>query len=339
MSKLFTPFKTGHLNIKNRVVMPPMCMYSSDDTGFVQAFHHHHYVARAMGGVGAIVIEATAVERRGRISANDLGLWSDQHTEGLGELVDSIHHYGAVVGVQLAHAGRKCGVLSEKCIAPSELSFDGDSAVPKEMTEEDIIRVVEAFKQGARRAHEAGVDFIEIHGAHGYLINTFLSPLTNLREDLYGINHEMGTQFLRQILHAVREVLPVDFPIWLRISAEEYSQGGNTPKRWLSILEQIEPHLIQALHVSSGGVVPVQIDVFPGYQMQMAGILKAGHNLPVIGGGLIREPEVADILIETQQTDGVFLGRELLRNPFWALQSAKKMGFDIPWPVQYLRGK
>lgn len=339
MNSLFSPLTTGHLSIKNRVVMPPMCMYSSDDTGLVKAFHHHHYAARAMGGVGAIVIEATAVEKRGRISAQDLGLWSDQHTEGLAELVHTVHLYDTAVGIQLAHAGRKCGVPNEQIIAPSALPFDGDSSMPKEMTEEDIIHVVEAFKQSARRAYEAGFDFIEVHGAHGYLINTFLSPLTNLREDLYGLSHDMGSQFLRQILHAVREVLPADFPIWLRISAEEYSPGGNTPDRWLSILKQIEPHLIQALHVSSGGVVPAKFNVYPGYQIEMAKLLKSGYSLPVIGGGLITEPEVADILIETRQIDGIFLGRELLRNPFWVLQSARKMGYDVPWPVQYLRSK
>jgi len=339
MSMLFSPLQIGRLTLKNRIIMAPMCMYSSDDSGFVQTFHHHHYTTRSMGGVGTIVLEATAVEKRGRISANDLGIWSDSHIEGLKALVEDIKTYGASVGVQLAHAGRKCGVLDEKIIGPSAVAFDETYSVPAAMTEEDIIRVVEAFRQGARRALEAGFDFIEIHGAHGYLINTFLSPLTNHRVDLYGFQNEEGTQFLRQVLLAVKEVLPEGYPVWLRISAEEYHVAGNHPSSWKRKLDLIDPLLYSALHVSSGGVVPAQMSPHPGYQIPFAAQLKQHIENPVISGGLITDPESAAILVSSGQVDGVFLGRELLRNPYWPLQAAKQLRVDIDWPKPYERSK
>ncbi len=339
MSKLFTPLQTGNITLKNRIVMAPMCMYSSDDTGMVQPFHLQHYATRAIGGVGTIIVEATAVEKRGRISANDLGIWSDQHIDGLTALVKTVHENGATIGIQLAHAGRKGGAEGERIIAPSPVAFDDEYGVPAEMTEEDVIQVIGAFKQGARRAFEAGFDFVEIHGAHGYLINCFLSPLSNRRTDLYGIHNEEGTQFLRQVLMAVREVLPEHYPVWIRISAEEYNPLGNHPEVWKRKLEFIDPALFQGLHVSSGGVIPIIMEAYPGYQVQFAALLKERLTKPVIAGGLITDPESAAVIVASGQADAVFLGRELLRNPYWPLAAAKKLKVEVEWPKAYVRGK
>lgn len=341
MNQLFTPFKIKDLTLRNRVVMAPMCMYSADEQGFVQPFHKIHYETRAMGGVSLVILEATAVEARGRISANDLGIWSDAHIEGLSEVVKGIHKHGALAGIQLAHAGRKCGVLSEDVIAPSPLNFDDNDPSlkkPREMNSEDIVDVIYAFAEGARRAKEAGFDIIELHGAHGYLINEFLSPLTNHRQDAFGYAQAYGTRFLKDILASVKQTWPESSPIFLRISAEDYAEGGITPEKISAALTALNGLGIDLINVSSGGVVPARIHTFDGYQTKFAETVKSLTNYPVMAGGRIKTSVMADEIIRNGRADLVFLGRQLLIDPYFALHAADELKQEIDYtPKQYLR--
>jgi len=339
MATLFSPFRVKNLEIKNRIVMPPMCMYSTDDTGTVRPWHYVHYVTRAVGQVGLIIVEATGVEKRGRISGNDLGLWDDTLVEGLSRIVEEVKKHGARIGIQLNHAGRKCKVAHEDIIAPSPIPFDESYKVPKEMTGDDIQTVVEAFALAAKRANMAGFDLIEIHGAHGYLINQFLSPLTNRRSDQYGGSLENRARFLKEVIAAVRQVWPQEKPLMLRVSAEEYAPGGNRAEDVAQIINLVKNQGIDLIDVSSGAVVPAKMDVYPGYQVTYAETIRKLTNLPVVAGGLITEPDMAEEILQNQRADMVYIGRELLRNPYWALQAARKLKADIPWPVQYERAK
>lgn len=339
MAKLFESIRIRDMEFKNRIVMPPMCMYSSDDSGLANDWHFIHYATRAIGGTGLIIVEATGVERRGRISDRDLGIWDDAHIVGLAKIVTLCKKYGARVGIQLGHAGRKCEVEAEEIIAPSPIAYNHRYKVPKEMNKEDINEVINAFKEGARRAHEAGFDLIEIHAAHGYLINEFLSPLSNKREDEYGGSLENRARFLKEILREVRRVWPEDKLIIVRVSAEDYVEEGNHPEDLAAILNLVKDEGVDLVNVSSGAVVPARINVYPGYQVRFAEIIKKETNLPVIAGGLISEAEMAEEIVSNNRADMVFIGRELLRNPYWPLEAAKKLNHQVDWPVQYERAK
>ncbi|MFO7152385.1 MAG: NADPH dehydrogenase NamA [Bacillota bacterium] len=339
MSELFSKIKIKDMEVRNRIVMPPMCMYSSDDDGHAKPWHLIHYATRAIGGAGLIIQEATAVEKRGRISARDLGLWDDSHVEGLARIVAEVKKHGAKMGVQLAHAGRKCGAPGEDLIAPSPIAFDETYGVPREMTREDIMQVIEAFKAGARRALMAGYDIVEIHAAHGYLINEFLSPLTNKRTDEYGGSLQNRARFLKEVVKAVREVWPEEKPLMVRVSAEEYAEGGNHPEDIAEMINLVKGEGVDIIDVSSGAVVPAKIDAYPGYQVKFAETIKEMTGLPVVAGGLITVPEMAEEILKNGRADMVFLGRELLRNPYWPLMAARRLGDDIKWPEQYERSK
>lgn len=339
MTTLFSPMKIKNLEIKNRIVMAPMCQYSSDEGGKVKDWHLIHYSTRAIGGVGLILVEATAVEPRGRISAEDLGIWADHHIEGLRELVSRCKSHGASIGIQLAHAGRKCSISSEKIVAPSAIPFNDDYQTPLPLSQEEIHGVVVAFQEAARRAFEAGFDIIEIHAAHGYLINEFLSPLTNQRTDDYGGSLENRVRFLKEILEAVRRVWPKNLPLIVRVSAEDYAEGGNHPQDIAAMLSMLQEFEIDLINVSSGAVVPAKIDVYPGYQIKYAEIIKERTGIPTIAGGLITSVDMANEIIQNHRADIIFLGRELLRNPYWPLQAAKALGINIQWPIQYERSK
>ncbi|NDL67415.1 NADPH dehydrogenase NamA [Anaerotalea alkaliphila] len=338
MSGLFSPFKIKNVELKNRIVMPPMCMVQAVD-GFVEDWHRIHYATRAIGGVGLIVVEATAVSPEGRILDGDLGIWSDEHVPGLKEVADLIHKYGAKAAIQLGHAGRKAKLSVEHCMAPSPVRFDEDFQVPHAMTLEDIGRVVEDFRQGARRAREAGFDIIEIHGAHGYLINQFMTPLCNKREDAYGGSMENRGRFLWEVTRAVRQEWPEENPLMLRVSSKEYHAEGNTESDVAGIINHCKQEGIDMIHVSTGGVLPSAVLSYPGYQIETGKLMKEGTGLPVIVGGLVTEPGMADEIIWNGRGDLVFLGRELLRNPYWPLQAARKLKVDIPWPAPYVRSK
>lgn len=333
---LFSAWQVKNLQIKNRVVMAPMDQYSATSDGKITQWHYHHYLCRAIGQVGLIIVECAAVEENARISDQDLGIWSDSHIDGLKSITEAVHHYGSKIIIQIGHSGRKCECAKvEEILAPSAIAFSKNSKTPKEMDLEDIKNVIESFKQAAIRALKAGFDGIEIHAAHGYLISEFLSPLSNTRSDEYGKDR---AKFLKEILQTLKSVLPEDFPIWLRISARDYHPDGNDIEDFVPLLAPIK-NLFDVLDVSTGGVVEAHIKTFPGYQIECARILKEKLGVPCIGGGLITEPKMANKLIASDVVDGVFLARELLINPYWAIDAALSLGQNIELPTQYERGR
>lgn len=339
MAKLFTEFKIKDIEVKNRIVMAPMCMYSADQEGLAIDWHYVHYTSRAIGGAGLILQEATAVEPRGRISANDLGIWDDKHIEGLKKIVESVKKHGALMGVQLGHAGRKCEAEGEDLIAPSPLAYSQEYGLPREMTREDIKTVIRAFREAARRCLEVGYDIIEIHGAHGYLINQFLSPATNKRTDEYGGSVEKRARLLREVVEAVRQVWPQEKPLMLRVTSEEYIEEGNHPEDLVALINLVKDEGIDMINVSSGGLVNVVPKVYQGYQVKFAEIIKEKTGLPVIAGGLIIDPHMAEEILQNKRADMVFLGRALLRNPYWPLQADHELSNEATWPRQYERAR
>lgn len=334
--QVFEKYKIKDMELENRIVMPPMCMYSSDNEGEIKDFHRIHYNARALGGTGLIIQEATAVEPRGRISDRDLGIWDDYHIDGQKRLVESLKKYGSKVGIQLAHAGRKCGIRDEDVIAPSAIAFSGDYVSPRAMGKEDIKQVVNAFKLGAKRALEAGYDLIEIHGAHGYLIHEFLSPLSNKRDDEYGGTLENRVRFLKEIAGEVKSVWPEEKPLILRVSASDYADGGIDINEMIKIIELVKSDF-DMIHVSSGGLVLTDMKVYPGYQVSFAEKIRQLCNIPTIAVGLIKEIDHVEDILNNNRADLVALGRELLRNPQWVLNEKYKTGKKYSYPDQYFR--
>ena len=338
MDKLFTEITVGDLRIKNRIVMPPMCMYQADNSGNAQDFHVTHYATRAMGGVGLIIVEATAVQPCGRISDQDLGIWSDDHIEGLKKITDQVKSYGAHIGIQLNHAGRKCGAKSEKTIyAPSPIAFSEEYLMPVEMTMDDIKRVIALFKDAAKRAKKAGFELVEIHGAHGYLLSEFMSPLANTRMDRYGGSCENRVRLAGEIIDAVKSVF--DGTIGFRVSAEDYAVGGNHPSDLVQMINFVKDKGVEIVNVSSGGVAEASIPLYPGYQVKFAEEIKKGCQLPVIAGGLLTDVLMLEEILCNDRADMVFLGRELLRNPYFALKAAHTLKVDIEWNTSYERAR
>ncbi|MBM7660975.1 NADPH2 dehydrogenase [Bacillus mesophilus] len=335
-AKLFSPYQIKNVTLKNRIVMSPMCMYSShEQDGQVQNWHLTHYVSRAVGGVGLIMVEATAVTPQGRISNGDLGIWDDDHIPGLANLVGMMKEQGAATSIQIAHAGRKAMVDGE-IIAPSAIAFNEKMKTPKEMSVEEIRETVQAFKAGANRAKEAGFDIIELHGAHGYLINEFLSPLTNKREDQYGGSTEKRYQFLREIIDGVNQVW--DGPLFVRVSANDYHPEGLTPEDYVTYAKWMKEQGVDLIDVSSGAVVPAPINVFPGYQIGFSETIKHGADIPTGVVGLITTGNQAEEILQNDRGDLVFLARELLRDPYWPRTAANQLGVSIEPPKQYDRG-
>lgn len=332
---LFTNYQLKNLKLKNRIVMAPMCMYSTIGDGIATDWHLVHYLTRSVGQVGMIIIEATAIEPRGMISKNDLGLYDDSQIAKLKEIVNFAHLNNTVIGIQISHAGRK-SVAGHGIIAPSNLAFS-HYETPQTMTIEEIERTVILFKEAAQRALKAGFDFIEIHGAHGYLINQFLSPLTNQRNDKYGGSLENRSRFLQEIIKAVRSVWTKDKTLLLRISAEEYHPQGNHPQDVAKIINMVKDD-IDMIDVSSGGVIDVKPDAYPGYQVKYSQEIKAITNIPTIAGGLMTTKLAQETLLN-KDADLIYFGRELLRNPYFPLQAANELGYDLEWPSQYQRAK
>lgn len=336
MAKLFESFTIRETTFKNRIVQAPMCMYSSDkQDGKVEDFHKIHYATRAVGQVGLIIVEATAVHPQGRISAEDLGIWTDEQIEGLGEVVRLMKQHGAKTGVQLAHAGRKATV-DGLIFGPSAIPFNEQYRTPTEMTIEEIQAFINDFQQAAIRARKAGFDVIEIHAAHGYLINAFLSPLTNERTDLYGGSTKNRYRLLGELIDAVRTVW--EGPLFVRISAHDYKDNGMTTAEYVEMATWMKAQTVDLIDVSSGGVVPANIDVFPGYQVPFSETIKRDANIPTGAVGLITTGKQAEEILKNNRADLIFLGRELLRNPYWAYEAAKELNADITAPKQYTRG-
>ncbi|MBM6996944.1 NADPH dehydrogenase NamA [Paenibacillus sp. DXFW5] len=333
-AQLFSPFTIKQVTFNNRIVMSPMCQYSSPNPdGKIDDWHRIHYASRAVGGVGLILIEATAVVPEGRITYRDLGIWSDEHIAGLKQLVDLAHQNGAKIGIQLAHAGRKAE-LEETIIAPSAIPFP-EKKTPKAADAEDIRRIIEGFREGARRAKEAGFDVIEIHGAHGYLLNEFLSPLTNHREDEYGGNADGRYRLLHEVIEAVNSVWTG--PLFVRVSANEYDPEGNSLEQYIDYARRMKAQGVDLIDCSSGGLVPAQIHAFPGYQVNLAEQIRRQADIATGAVGLISEPSHAEEILGNGRADLVFLGRELLRNPYWAYDAAKALRTTLERPAPYQR--
>lgn len=328
---MFTPYSLKNVLLPNRIVMPAMCQYSATEDGFVTDWHRIHYGSRAIGGVGMIILEATAVEKRGRLSNNDLGIYSDTHVDGLRELVKLGQSYGSVMGIQIAHGGRKA--WGTELIAPSALPFP-EKDTPHALTIAEIKEVVNSWRQGARRAKEAGFDLLQIHAAHGYLLHEFLSPLSNERNDEYGGSFKNRIRLLLEVVEAVKQEWPDDKPLSVRLSAVDYLDGGLTIEDTVEISKVLKEHGVDLMDISSGGLLSARIELGPGYQVPFAEAVKKETGIPTIAVGLIREPELVQEIIFNGRADLVALGRELLRNPYWVLEAK---GDQEIWPWQYHR--
>ena len=357
MTALFEPYTLRALTIPNRVWMPPMCQYSAapqgPETGVPTDWHFAHYAARATGGTGLIIVEATAVSAQGRISPYDLGIWNDTQVEAFRRITRFLAAQGTVPAIQLAHAGRKASTDRPwkggapvgpdahgwDSVAPSPLAFDDRHPAPAELTVDQIEDVVEQFAAAARRALAAGFEVAEIHGAHGYLINEFLSPHSNHRTDAYGGSYENRTRFALEVVDAVREVWPDDKPLFFRVSATEWLEdGGWTAADTVRFAADLRAHGIDLLDVSTGGNASgVRIPPGPGYQVPFAARVKNETALPVAAVGLITDVEQAEKILANGEADAVLLGRELLRNPSWARHAARELGGEVRVPDQYHR--
>lgn len=323
--------------MQNRMVMAPMCMYSSDESGKVKNFHRVHYGSKALGKVGLILMEATAVIPNGRISSGDLGIWSDDHIEGLRSIVDFVHTTDSKIGIQLAHAGRKSESNDEYIVAPSAIRHSEQYKEPRELSREDIGSLVKSFKDAASRANKAGFDTIEIHAAHGYLIHEFLSPITNKRQDQYGGNIKNRSRFLKEILENVREVWPNENPIFIRVSADDYSKDGIDKEEMVKIIDEIKEY-VDMVHVSSGGLIDVKFPVYPGYQVVHAETIKEKCNIPTIAVGLIDTYQQIEDILGNNRADLVAMGRAFLRDPNFVMNMAYKHQLEIDNTIQYKRG-
>lgn len=331
------PFTVKNMTLRNRIVMPPMCMYSAQD-GVANAFHLAHYASRAVGGAGLIIVEATGVVPCGRISDHCLGLWTDEQADALAPVVAACQAQGAKMAIQLNHAGRKCEADVPEVYAPSAVAFDDKSRPPAEMTRKDMRAVAQAFREAAVRADRIGFDAVEVHAAHGYLLSEFLSPLANRRTDEYGGSTENRARFVIEVLQAVRAVWPAEKPILLRVSAEDYQPDGMHPEEMARVLELVKPY-VDVLDVSTGGVVPTPPPaLYPGYQVKAAEYLKQSSGLPTITVGLITDVHQVEEILGNGRADLVALGRELLREPYWVLNTARDCGMDYDWPAPYARG-
>lgn len=334
--KLFEPYEINNVTLKNRIVMSPMCMYSChDEDGLVNDWHYTHYTSRAVGQVGLIIVEATAVTPQGRISPQDLGIWSDDHVKGLAKLVSMIKAHGAKAGIQIAHAGRKAELEGE-VLAPSAIPFNEKMKTPKEMSISDIKETVKAFGNAAERAKLAGFDIIEIHGAHGYLINEFLSPLTNHRTDEYGGSMENRYRFLEEVIAEVKAVW--DGPLFVRVSANDYLDEGLDPSHYVTMAKWMKEEGVHLIDVSSGAVAPAKISTYPGYQVPFSEQIKREAAIATGAVGLITTGIQAEEILQNNRADLIFVARALLRDPYWARTAAKELGYEIEPPVQYKRG-
>lgn len=339
MNHMFSPFTFKGLELKNRIVMPPMCQYSVEKKdGIATDWHFLHYVNRAIGGAGFIVIEMTDVEPDGRITDHDLGLWSDEQIPALARIVEACHKYGAKVGIQIAHAGRKAEDAAMPA-APSAIPFDENSKTPRALTTEEVKEMVEKFRKAIERAIKAGVDAIEIHGAHGYLIHQFHSPLTNKRDDQYGKDL---TLFGKEVIQAAKSVMPEHMPLIMRMSAKEYVEGGYDSKESIEIAKEYQQAGVDLFHISSGGEGPITAAGRPGthaaYQVPFARDIKNALNVPVIAVGRLDDPILANAVIGNEDADLVAIGRGMLRNPHWALEAATTLKKDTHIPKQYADG-
>jgi NADPH2 dehydrogenase len=317
MSILFTPIDIGNVTIKNRLMMAPMQQRQGTEEGYATEHHIHHYSERAKHGVGMVIIESTAISKNGRLFNDDIGIYTDEHIRPLKNVVNAIHQHNTPAFIQLCHGGRKSfPETDEKIQAPSSIAFDEYYGTPLEMSIEDIEEVKLQFIDAAKRSVKAGFDGIELHAAHGYLLHQFLSPLSNHREDQYGGNLENRVRLLEEMLDGVRREIGNKYPIQIRFSASDYSEGGLDADQIGKALKILEPLGVDAVHVSSGGLLSIQPpDVYPGYQVPYAETIKKYVSVPVMAVGLIHTIELAEKVINDKQADCIAIGRPLLEYP------------------------
>ncbi|MCY1273082.1 NADPH dehydrogenase [compost metagenome] len=353
MSQLFEPLTLRNLTLPNRIAVSPMCQYSAVD-GLANDWHLVHLGSRAVGGAGLVIVEATAVSPEGRITDQDLGIWSDEQIEPLRRITRFIETQGAVAGVQLAHAGRKASTWAPWLgkhgsvpigeggwvpLAPSAIAFDPQHTTPMALTEEQLGEVLQLFVRGAERALAAGFKIVEVHAAHGYLLHQFLSPLSNQRRDNYGGCFENRIRLLLEVTKAVRDVWPEELPLLVRLSATDWVEDGWNPDETVELARRLKDLGVDLIDVSSGGTaVNAEIPVGPGYQTQFAERVRKEAGVASGTVGMITEPVQAEHILRTGQADMILLARELLRDPYWPLHAADELGGQqVPWPPQYLR--
>ena len=349
---LFSPLRLRDITLRNRIVVSPMCQYSSDD-GFANDWHLIHLGSRAVGGASLVFTEAAAVLPDGRISPQDLGIWKDAQIEMLARIFHFVEAQGAIAGVQLAHAGRKASTgqpwkggkplsVAEggwtPIFAPSALAFADGYQVPQELDHAGIAKIVRAFANGAQRALQAGAKVIEIHAAHGYLLHSFLSPLSNRRTDKYGGSFENRIRFLCDTIAAVRQVWPAKYPLFVRISSTDWAEGGWTDDESVALARSLKPLGVDLIDCSSGGTVgDAKIPVGPGYQVQFAARIRREAGIATGAVGMITSPEQADQIVRLGQADLILMAREFLRDPYWPLHAGSALRQAIAPPSQYER--
>jgi 2,4-dienoyl-CoA reductase-like NADH-dependent reductase (Old Yellow Enzyme family) len=351
-ASLFESLTLRSVTMRNRIGVSPMCQYSSTD-GFANDWHLVHLGARAVGGAGLVIAEATAVTPEGRISPQDLGLWQDEQVKMLARITRFIREQGAVAGIQLAHAGRKASVEVpwrggaplapgvggwSPIVAPSAVPFGSRSQVPEALDADGIRRIVDAFRDAARRSLDAGFQVIELHGAHGYLLHEFLSPLANRRTDEYGGSFENRVRFVLEVTGAVRSVWPDTLPLFMRLSATDWVDDGWDVEQSAELARLLGARGVDLIDCSSGGIIPgVKIPVGPGYQVSLAQRVRAVSGVPTAAVGLITSAQQADAVVRSGSADMVLLARQLLRDPYWPLRAARELGVALEWPAQYQR--
>lgn len=351
MTHLFSPLALRGLTLPNRIAVSPMCQYQAE-AGMPMDWHRVHLGGLAQGGAGLVLTEAAAILPEGRISPEDLGIWNMAQAEALAPIAHFIKSQGAVPGIQLAHAGRKASTYAPwrgsgnvppgeggwTPVGPSPLPFDAGWAVPEELDEPGLIAVIDAFMDAARRALAAGFQVIEVHAAHGYLLHQFLSPLSNRRMDAYGGSFENRTRLLREVVGALRAILPEELPLLVRISATDWTPGGWDLDQSVALAIELKALGVDLVDCSSGGgVAGAKIPLGPGYQVPFAARIRTEAGIATGAVGLITEPEQAERILAEGAADLVLLGRELLRDPRWPLRAAQALGAEVPWPAPYAR--
>lgn len=350
---LFAPIQIGDLHIKNRLTVSPMCMYSSED-GFSNNWHLVHLGSRAVGGAGLILTEAASISPEGRITPKDLGIWKDEHIEGLAEIVDFVEAQGTQIGIQLAHAGRKASCAPPweggnrvqpanggwETVAPSAVPFNENDPAPIELDKKGINKVISDFKEAAERSYKAGFKVVEIHAAHGYLLHEFLSPLSNKRTDEYGGSFENRSRLVLEVTKEIRKVWPKELPLFVRISATDWADGGWNIEESVKLSKLLKAEGVDLIDCSSGGLIPdAVIPAEKGYQVGFAERIKREANILTGAVGLIVEPQQAEEILENKKADLILMAREFLRTPFFPLEAAKELKIDLEWPNQYKRAK
>jgi 2,4-dienoyl-CoA reductase-like NADH-dependent reductase (Old Yellow Enzyme family) len=353
MAQLFAPLKLRSVTFRNRIFVSPMCQYSSRD-GLPAPWHLVHLGSRAVGGAALVMVEATAVVPEGRISPDDSGLWSDAHAEAFAPIAAFIREQGAMPGVQLAHAGRKASTAAPwkgrgevppveggwRVVGPGSEPFADGYPTPRPLDAEGIADVVDAFAAAARRAEAAGFEVVEIHGAHGYLLHEFLSPLSNRRGDAWGGSLENRMRLVLAVAEAVRAAWPERLPLFVRISASDWVEGGWDLEQSIALARRLKALGVDLIDCSSGGAVPkANVPVGPGYQVPFAAEVRRQAGIATAAVGMISEPAQAEEIVASGRADAVMIARQMLRDPYWPLHAARALGAEISWPVQYLRAK